>query len=25
VLGFDPLCVVGAVLEQAVFLCVGNV
>jgi hypothetical protein len=25
VLGFDPLCVVGAVLEQTVFLCVGNV
>jgi hypothetical protein len=25
VLGFDPLCVVGAVLEQAIFLCVGNV
>jgi hypothetical protein len=25
VLGFDPFCVVGAVLEQAVFLCVGDV
>jgi hypothetical protein len=25
VLGFDPLCVVGTVLEKAVFLCVGDV
>jgi hypothetical protein len=25
VLGFDPLCVVGAVFEQAVLFCVGNV
>jgi hypothetical protein len=25
VLGFDPFCVVGPVLEKAVFLCVGDV